>query len=107
VVFNFSYNLRQQEVYLMATRTEVYFAINGERDYQDQKYPMFEGLSASPEGFLLVIEHLLNEGRAKWAYTDTPKDKAVAVDFLRKIAATAVRGMEQHGVVPRVTTKVA
>ena len=82
-----------------------YSAIDVERDYQDDKYPMFEGLSASPEGFLLVIEHLLNEGRAKWAYTDTPKDKGVALDFLRKIAATAVRGMEQHGVVERTFTK--
>jgi hypothetical protein len=84
-----------------ATRAEVYAVLDGERDYQDQKYPLFEGTSASPEGFLLVVEELASEARKQWCYAQTPKDKDVALNFLRKIGATAVRAMEQHGAIPR------
>jgi len=82
-------------------RNEVYEVINAERDYQDRRFPAINGVSASPEGFLYIVEELLGQARTKWVGTDTPKDKEVALDFLRKIAATGVRAMEQHGAVKR------
>ena len=51
-----------------ATRAEVYAVLDGERDYQDDKYPLFEGTSASPEGVLLVVEELVSEARKQWCY---------------------------------------
>jgi hypothetical protein len=89
------------------SRSQVYAAIDVERDYQDERYPLFEGTSASPEGFLLVIEELAEQARSAWVFAQTPKDKDVALDFIRKIAATGVRAMEQHGIVPRVYVKTA
>lgn len=85
-----------------ATRTEVYEALDSERNYQDQKFPAVNGVSASPEGFLLIVEELSAQARAAWVKTDTPKDQQVALEFLRKIAATGVRAMEQHGAPKRV-----
>lgn len=85
------------------TRKEVYEVIDGERAYQDAKYPAVNGYSASPEGFLLVVEELSAQARSAITAGKLPPlgDGSVALDSLRKIAATAVRAMEQYGVVPR------
>jgi len=87
----------------MTSRAEVYNIIDGERDYQDSKYATVGGCSASPEGFLLVIEELSTQARAAITQGQLAPlgDGTVALDFLRKIGATCVRGLEQHGVVPR------
>lgn len=84
---------------MKATRAEVYAAIDGERDYQDKKYPTVNGFSASPEGFLLVIEELATQARAIGTQGNLPPlgDGSVLLNFIRKIGATAVRAMEQHG----------
>lgn len=83
-------------------RNDVYELIDGERDYQDKRFPAgVSGISASPEGFLLVVQHVLNQAIESWSKTDVPKDDAVAMSFLRKIGATTVRAMEQHGAIPR------
>lgn len=85
-------------------RSEVYEVINGERDYQDTRYPLHvSGFSASPEGFLLVIEQLSADARAAITAGNLPPlgDGSVALDYMRKIAATCVRAMEQHGAVRR------
>lgn len=83
-------------------RSEVYAVIDSERAYQDAKYPPdSNGKSASPEGFLLVLEHLLNETRKAYVGCPTPKEHAVLMDGIRKIGATAVRAMEQYGVETR------
>lgn len=84
------------------TRTEVYKLIDGERDYQDKTWPVEaygkgNNVSASPEGFLLVIEKLLADARTAWVTTPLPKDSEEAMKFIRKIGGTAVRAMEQHG----------
>lgn len=83
-------------------RSEVYSLIDGEREYQDKQWPVEaygkgNGVSASPEGFLLVIEKLLSDARTAWVTTPLPKDKDEAMNFIRKIGGTAVRAMEQHG----------
>lgn len=86
-------------------RSEVYSLIDGERNYQDKQWPVgaYDGaVSATPEGFLLVIEKLLGDARTAWVTTPLPKDKVQAMNFIRKIGGTAVRAMEQHGAPARV-----
>ncbi len=79
-------------------RKEVFALVDGERDYQDAKYPTDDkGVSATPEGFLLVIEALVLAGKTAYVVAPTPKEKEAVMDVIRKIAATAVRAMEQHG----------
>lgn len=87
----------------MATRQQVYQAIDLERDYQDDKFAPVGGISASPEGFLLVIEELSNEVRTKITKGQLAPlgDSSVALDYMRKIGATCVRALEQHGIVYR------
>lgn len=74
-------------------------AIESERRYQDAKYPAVNGFSASPEGFLLVVEELSAQARTAITQGQLPPlgNGSVALEFLRKIGATAVRAMEQHG----------
>ncbi len=87
----------------MVNREEVYKAIDIERDYQDKRFPIVNGFSASPEGFLLVIEELLTQARASVTQGKLPPlgTGAEIQQFIRKIGATAVRSMEQHGVPAR------
>lgn len=87
----------------MTSRSEVYSAIDSERDYQDNKYPAIGGTSASPEGFLLVLEELLAQARADVTQGKLPPlgDGSAILPHLRKIGAVAVRAMEQHGAVRR------
>lgn len=88
---------------MKTTRAEVFKAIDGERAYQDAKFPPVNGVSATPEGFLLVVEELSAQARTAITAGQLPPlgDGSVAMDFLRKIGATAVRAMEQHGVPAR------
>lgn len=88
---------------MTARRIEVYAAIDSERSYQNDKYPVVNGISASPEGFLLVLEELLTQARADVTRGKLPPlgDGSGILPHLRKIAATAVRAMEQHGAVRR------
>lgn len=88
----------------MTARSEVYAVIDGERDYQDKRFSPVGGVSATPEGFLLIVEELSAQARAAITQGHLPPlgDGSVALDFLRKIGATCVRAMEQHGTVARV-----
>jgi len=81
------------------TRPEVYEVIDSERAYQDAKYPAVNGTSASPEGFLLVIEELSAQARAAVTQGKLPPlgDGSEIMEHVRKIGATAVRAMEQYG----------
>lgn len=83
-------------------RQEVYALIDAERSYQDVKYPVnANGVSASPEGFLHVLEALVEEAKAQYVIVPTPKETVTVMARIRKIGATAVRAMEQHGAPPR------
>lgn len=81
------------------SRKLAYAAIDSERDYQDTKYPTVGGYSATPEGFLLIAEELLTQARADITKGHLPPlgDGSVALEYMRKLGATAVRAMEQHG----------
>lgn len=83
----------------MNTRTEAYSILDGERDYQDAKYPTVNGVSASPEGFLLVLEELVRLARADVTQGKLPPlgDGSAIMGHIRKIGATAVRAIEQYG----------
>lgn len=72
-------------------RHNVYTVIDSEREYQDLKYgdtPHEVG------GWLTIMRHLLL--RAEDAWVDG-KDDIEALAEIRKVAATAVACMEQHG----------
>lgn len=95
----------------MATRQEVYTAIDGERDYQDAKWgttlsgdrPANElqpGGTRTVDEFALYIvgyAHKLLDNASTFA---VDKDK---LEIIRKITALGVACMEQHGAVPRVS----
>lgn len=82
-------------------RTDVYAAINSERDYQAKVWAENEGLTPEPvrtvaEEVLMLEEYVL---KARQAWTPAPRavEIAVTVEVMRKIAAIAVRCMENHG----------
>lgn len=81
-----------------ATRDDVYDAIDTERIYQDEGHG--NAATDRPEKavgeFILLMEEALAQGRAM--HYRTPHEGADCVlDFVRKVAALAVRCMEQHG----------
>jgi len=84
----------------MATRQEVYDAINGERDYQNRKWnpqtTTSDGIHSLEEWYT-YIEDYVNE--AKHILSRLPKQEAdlQALHIMRKVAAMAVCAMEQHG----------
>ena len=80
----------------MATREEVYAAIDSERDYQEDKWG---GHRHEAESWTLFIEHYAGLARTQASTTDfTEVPNLIAyLDTLRKIATLAVAAMEQHG----------
>ena len=74
-------------------REDVYKLIDGERDYQDSKFPGPEGNAATPVAnwILYIRQHV---GRASdqiyWL------DKDAALEDIRKIAALAIACMEYN-----------
>jgi|ERR1700676_2684110 len=86
------------------SRYKLYDVLDGERDYQDEHFPL------SPEPTLLEIADLLDEYAIKLMSLFAPSPPsaltveqrtAVALKRLREIGAIAVKGMELHGAVPR------
>ncbi len=84
----------------MATRQEVYNAIDSERDYQDGRWNSQTTTSDgrhSLEEWCTYIEDYVNE--AQHILSRLPKQEAgpQALHIIRKVAAMAVCAMEQHG----------
>lgn len=81
-------------------RDEVYRAIDGEREFQDNLFPTVKGqnrkFTVGEE--LLLISQYLNEARTDWTSYDTDTK---TLNSVRIIAALAVRCMENHGVTAR------
>lgn len=77
---------------MKATRQDVFDAISSEREYQEQ-LPRIAVHDQRPLEQAALIRHLLTEMDLHW-YT-TPGE--IPMSFFRKIAAIAVRCMEQHG----------
>jgi hypothetical protein len=75
-----------------ATRKEIYAAIDGERNYQDERWP---GHRHSVTEFLVYINRYVLIGMEKMSKADNDNE---ALPELRKIAALAVAAMEENGV---------
>ena len=76
------------------SRSEVYSAINKERDHQDNKWGINKPQSLP--GFLVVLEKELQE--AKDAWVKNVEGEHAALNEIVQIAATAVACLEKYGV---------
>lgn len=86
---------------MKASRNAVYKVIDGERDYQDAMGPERTELGGGygVSGSLVMLQEYLS--RATKAWVDNPGD-GPALEVVRKIAAIAVRCMEENGAYMRV-----
>lgn len=81
----------------MASREEVYKAIDSERDYQDAQRPdRFTEPVLPISGELLCIQEYLNRTNITYV-TSAGETPLECLNGLRKIAAMCVRAMEHHG----------
>lgn len=87
---------------MKATRQEVYEAIDGERDYEDELWPQ-NGERDNPRltvgEFLLLIEEYVDKARKDWTVESRPEN--ATLKGIRKIAGIAVNCMENHGALRR------
>lgn len=86
-------------LHTVASRAEVYSAIDGERDYQDagkgnaRRHP--ESPKAMSVGeFILCMEEYLAKARLEWAKAG---GIPLALHDIRKVTALGVQCMELHG----------
>ena len=84
----------------MATRADVYHAIDGERDYQDNLWAGDTGSNGFSNPlligeFLVLLDNYLRQAQDVWC--QEPKPEVGSLAFVRKVAAIAVNCMEQHG----------
>jgi GTP cyclohydrolase III len=82
-------------------REEVYRVIDAERDYQNSLGPDrtdTEDGSHEVGEYITMLHHYLNEATSSW--TKNAGSQA-ALHNMRKIAAIAVRCMEEHGALER------
>jgi hypothetical protein len=82
----------------MATREQVFAAINTERAYQEAQIgnsKRHEGQPPmTPGEYILCMEKCLADARVTWY---APDGGAACLDHVRKVAALAVSCMELHG----------
>lgn len=82
---------------MTSTRAQVYDALDGERNYQDAKWPLpehlhsFEEFAVYMEDYLAEMKHLLSRGGGEEAVRK-------ASHIMRKVAAMGVACLEQNGV---------
>ena len=82
------------------SRSEVYAAIDGERDYQDSRWSAANTSSAgrhSVSEFILFMDDYLREAKTQLSRNAEPGASASALVTLRKIVGMGVACMEQHG----------
>lgn len=79
-------------------REEVYEIIDGERQYQDDKWGDQHDAGHEVEAYILYMEDYLREAREQVSRNRGTK---LALDTLRKVVALAVACFEIHGVPPR------
>ncbi len=85
-----------------ATRSEVYAALNSERDYQDEKHHAAHGFTSSANEhsvteFLVYMRSYVNEALEIVSRQGDPEATAKALDIVRKVGGLAVAAMERHG----------
>lgn len=83
----------------MITRTDVYKAVDSERNYQDslQKSRGFN-LNKTVGEFLTLIRAYSSQADAAWTHNEGDTE---ALEEIRKLSALCVACMEKHGVKPR------
>lgn len=82
----------------MASRTEVYAALESERAYQNMRQVRDQGQPFHTlEDFLLFMDVYLEDAKRIAATTWGPDAKPKTLEFVRKVTALGVAAMEQHG----------
>lgn len=84
----------------MATRDEVYDALDSERDYQDQQWNAHTTSTAGQHSvteFLVFIQDYLTQAMHQVSRESEPFASEKALHTVRKITAMGVACMEQHG----------
>jgi len=83
------------------TRAEVYELIDGERDYQDKRWPHDAPSVGSHDvgTYILFMKGYVNKAIETACFSARHEE---CIEHFRKIAALAVRCMEGHGTVPRL-----
>lgn len=84
------------EVVFGKDRADAFNAVNGERNYQNT-LPRNEVKNQRPMEQVAIIRHILQDMERAW-YEEPGQP---SMDYARKVAAVAVRMMEEHGVVHR------
>lgn len=93
-------------------RSEVYAALDSERDYQEMRIVRDGSTAAgantngdvrphSPEEFLLYIEHYVHEARVTASTVWGPGCKPAIMDKLRKVGGLVVAAGEANGMPKR------
>jgi hypothetical protein len=77
----------------MASRAEVYAAIDSERDYQERRWGD-AGCNHEIAAWITYMRSYLDEA-ANLASRNSPE--TIALDCIRKVTAMGVRCMEEHG----------
>jgi hypothetical protein len=84
----------------MATRAEVFAAVESECDYQDVRWnpktTTSGGLHPLPS-WLTYMRHYLSIAEAQVSTQGEPDATASALETVRKITTLGIRAMEQHG----------
>jgi len=81
-------------------RSEVYEAIDGEREYQERRWnpdTTSTGGAHSVTEFLVYMQDYVNEALHHVSRNADPEASLVALNVVRKVAALGVACMEQHG----------
>lgn len=96
----------------MASRKEVYTALDSERDYQDHRIQT-DGSTAlgehyhSPEEYLVYMQDYLNEALHTAARVWGPACKPAIMEIVRKVTALGVACMEHNGAPQRKGFEIA
>lgn len=80
-------------------QADVLAAVIGERSYQDEKWGTIERHPHEVGSWITIMRKLLND--AEIAYASRRGDQG-ALNGIRKVVATGVACMEQHGVPRRI-----
>lgn len=85
-------------------REKVYFLIDGERAYQNERWN--EGTTASggihkPEEWVMYMEDYLNEAKHILSRENVQSSYPKAMEIIRKVTAMGVAAMEQIDTLPR------
>lgn len=80
-------------------QTSVVLSVDSERKYQDEIWPIGTGCSRSVSEEVLCLEECILAARKSCQEGNSfnPIDKRKMLDNVRKVAAVAVRCMENHG----------